>query len=80
MCTWRVSRKSSVFLVLAGIFNVAIWPRFAVAIVKDDRAWDGEAWSSEPTAFMWVHAVLITTGILIGLGVLLIGVRGLRRR
>lgn len=80
MCTWRVSRKSSVFLVLAGIFNVAIWPRFAVAIVKDDRAWDGEAWSSEPTAFMWVHAVLITTAILIGLGVLLIGVRGLRRR
>ena len=80
MCTWRVSRKSSVFLVLAGIFNVAIWPRFAVVIVKDDRAWDGEAWSSEPTAFMWVHAVLITTAILIGLGVLLIGVRGLRRR
>ncbi|MBK5217725.1 MAG: hypothetical protein JJE02_09085 [Propionibacteriales bacterium] len=75
-----MSRKSSVFLVLAGIFNVAIWPRFAVAIVKDDRAWDGEAWSSEPTAFMWVHAVLITTAILIGLGVLLIGVRGLRRR
>lgn len=80
MCTWRVSRKSSVFLVLAGIFNVAIWPRFAVAIANDDRAWGGEAWASDPTAFLWVHAVLITTAILIGLGVLLIGVRGLRGR
>ena len=68
------------FLVLAGIFNVAIWPRFAVAIAKDDRAWDGEAWSSDPTTFLWVHALLITTAILVGFGVLLIGVRGLRRR
>lgn len=73
-----ISRASSRFLIAAGVFNVVIWPRFAMAIVKDDRAWDGEAWSSSPTAFFWVHAVLITTAVLVGLGVLIVGVRAHR--
>lgn len=66
------------FLVLAGVFNVVIWPRFARAIVDDDRAWAGEHWASAPTAFFWVHAVLISTAVLIGLGVLVVGVRAHR--
>jgi hypothetical protein len=57
---------------------VVIWPRFAMAIVKDDRAWSGDAWSSAPTAFFWVHAVLITVAVLIGLGVLAVGIRAHR--
>ncbi len=73
-------KNSARFLVVAGIFNVVVWPRFALAVVKDDRAWVGAAWESDPTSFFWVHAVLITTAILIGLGVLLIGVRALLRR
>jgi len=75
-----VSRRAAWFLVLAGVFNVVIWPRFALAIVRDDRAWAGEAWSSEPTAFFWVHAVLISAAVLIGLGVLAVGVGAVRRR
>ncbi|VXC48601.1 SCO4848 family membrane protein [Aeromicrobium sp. 9AM] len=71
-------RLAARFLIVAGVFNVVIWPRFAKAIVDDDRAWDGEHWHSAPTAFFWVHAVLITTAIVIGLGVLLIGVRAHR--
>jgi hypothetical protein len=73
-----VSRVSAWVLVVAGVFNVVIWPRFAKAIVDDDRAWAGEAWSSAPTGFFWVHAVLITTAVTLGVCVLVIGVRALR--
>jgi multisubunit Na+/H+ antiporter MnhC subunit len=73
-----ISKTSAWFLVVAGLFNVTIWPRFAKAIVDDDRAWAGEHWNSAPQAFFWVHAVLITTAIVIGLGVLAVGVRAQR--
>jgi hypothetical protein len=73
-----VSRVSAWVLVVAGVFNVVIWPRFAKAIVDDDRAWAGEAWSSAPTGFFWVHAVLITTAVTLGVCVLVIGVQALR--
>jgi len=69
-----IGRWSAKFLVVAGVFNVVIWPRFAKAVVDDDRAWTGAHWDSAPTAFFWVHAVLITTAIVIGLGVLAVGV------
>lgn len=67
-----MTRKVSLFLALAGLFNVVVWPRFAVAIWNDPRAFEG----STPTAFLWVHAVLIVTATLIGLAVLAVGVRG----
>ncbi|MCO7239354.1 MULTISPECIES: SCO4848 family membrane protein [unclassified Aeromicrobium] len=73
-----ISRVSAWVLVVAGVFNVVIWPRFAKAIVDDDRAWSGEAWSSAPTSFLWVHAVLIATAMTLGICVLVIGVRALR--
>lgn len=69
-----ISRFTAKFLVVAGVFNIVIWPRFAKAIVDDDRAWTGEHWDSTPTSFFWVHAVLITAAVLIGLGVLIVGV------
>ena len=68
-----ISRFAAKFLVVAGMFNVVIWPRFAKAIVDDDRAWSGAHWDSSPTAFFWVHAVLITTAVVLGLGVLAVG-------
>jgi hypothetical protein len=73
-----ISRVSAWVLVVAGVFNVVIWPRFAKAIVDDDRAWSGEAWSSAPTSFLWVHVVLIVTAMTLGICVLVIGVRALR--
>lgn len=73
-----ISKNAARFLVLAGIFNVVIWPRFAKAVVDDDRAWAGRHWHSDPTAFFWVHAVLITVAVLIGLGVLVVGVKAHR--
>lgn len=73
-----ISKNAARFLVLAGLFNIVVWPRFAKAIVDDDRAWAGEHWHSAPQAFFWVHAVLITSAIAIGLGVLVVGLRAHR--
>jgi hypothetical protein len=75
-----VSKFSAWVLVLAGVFNVVVWPRFARAIVADERAWAGAAWQSAPTGFLWVHAVLIASAMTLGLCVLVIGIRALRVR
>ncbi|MGJ9422343.1 SCO4848 family membrane protein [Aeromicrobium sp. CF3.5] len=75
-----ISKSAAWFLVLAGLFNLVIWPRFAKAIVDDDRAWSGEAFSSTPTGFFWVHAVLIGSAVTIAAVVLVIGVRAHRNR
>ncbi len=72
-----LTRGWSTFLVLAGLFNWAIWPRFALAIWQDQRAWHGEIGSSTPTSFLWVHAVLIGCALAIGTVVAIVGVRGL---
>ncbi|MTD13781.1 hypothetical protein GIS00_07465 [Nakamurella sp. YIM 132087] len=71
----RLSRGWSVFLILAGLFNWAIWPRFAVAIWNDDRAWTGGI-GSGPTGFLWVHAVLIVAAMAIGTVIAVLGIRG----
>jgi hypothetical protein len=69
-----LSRRWSVFLVLVGVWSWVIWPRFLLAIWKDDRAWDG----GNPTAFFWVHALLIAVSLVIGTAVGVLGVRGWR--
>jgi ABC-type Mn2+/Zn2+ transport system permease subunit len=69
-----ISRRWAVFLVLVGIWTWLIWPRFAVAIVRDDRAFaDGT-----PTSFLWVHALLIVASLAIGTTVGVLGVRAWR--
>ncbi len=71
-----LSRNWSLFLVAAGAFNWLIWPRFALAIWDDQRAWSGEIGQSTPTAFLVVHAVLISTAVIIGTVILVLGIRG----
>ena len=70
-----LSRNWSVFLVLAGAFNWVIWPRFALAIWNDQRAWSGPIGQSGPTAFLLVHAVLIVAAVVIGTIIVVLGVR-----
>ena len=70
-----LSRNWSVFLVLAGAFNLVIWPRFALAIWDDQRAWTREIGQSSPTSFLLVHAVLIVTAVAIGTVIVVLGVR-----
>ena len=59
---------------LVGGWTWVIWPRFAVAIVRDDRAFDG----GTPTAFLWVHALLIVASLAGGTTVGVLGVRAWR--
>ncbi|MEH3033684.1 MAG: hypothetical protein PGN07_06520 [Aeromicrobium erythreum] len=73
-----ISKLSARLLVLAGLFNIVIWPRFAKAVTDDDRAWAGEHWASAPQPFFWVHAVLIVTAMTLGVVVLVIGIRAHR--
>ncbi|WP_245601563.1 SCO4848 family membrane protein [Hamadaea tsunoensis] len=65
----------AVFLVLVGVWNWVIWPRFAVAIWKDPRAFTGDT----PTSFLWVHALLIIASLAIGTTVGVFGVRAWRK-
>ena len=69
-----LSRRWSAFLVGVGVWTWLIWPRFGLAIWKDDRAFAGGG----PTAFLWVHALLITASLAIGTVVGVLGVRGWR--
>jgi len=69
-----ISRRWAVFLIGVGVWTWAIWPRFALAIWKDDRSFAGGA----PTPFLWVHAVLIVASLAIGTTVGVLGVRALR--
>ena len=62
------------FLVLVAVWSWVIWPRFAVAIWADERAWHGDT----PTSFLWVHAVLIVASLVLGTAVGVLGVRGWR--
>lgn len=66
-----LSRRWSAFLVLVGVWTWLIWPRFGLAIWKDDRSFaDGR-----PTSFLWVHALLIGASLVIGTTVGALGVR-----
>ncbi|MEO3743280.1 hypothetical protein [Plantactinospora sp. B5E13] len=73
-----LSRRWAWFLILVGIWTWVIWPRFAVAIWNDSRAWStGEIGQGSPTGFLWVHALLIGASLAIGTTVGLLGVRAL---
>lgn len=72
-----LSRRWSAFLVLVGVWTWIIWPRFAVAIWQDPRAWSGDAVRvGHPTSFLWVHALLIAASLAIGTTVGVLGIRG----
>lgn len=69
-----ISRKWAVFLVGVGVWTWVIWPRFGLAIWDDQRSFRDGA----PTAFLWVHAVLIAASLVIGTAVGVLGVRAWR--
>ncbi|MFB9547717.1 SCO4848 family membrane protein [Micromonospora sagamiensis] len=73
-----LSRGWSFFLVGVGFWTWAIWPRFAVAIWNDPRAWStGTVGEGDGTGFLWIHALLIAASLTIGTTVGALGVRGL---
>lgn len=74
-----LSRGWSLFLLAVGVWTWVIWPRFAAAIWNDPRSWTtGRAGAGDPTGFLWVHALLIVTSLVIGTAVGVLGFRGWR--
>ncbi|RKE10145.1 SCO4848 family membrane protein [Catellatospora citrea] len=74
----RLSRGWSLFLIAVGVWTWLIWPRFALAIWDDPRAWStGVSGDGSPTSFLWVHALLIGASLAIGTTVGVLGVRGM---
>jgi hypothetical protein len=71
-----ITRRWAVFLMAVGVWTWVIWPRFALAIYKDDRSFAG----GTPTAFLYVHAVLIAASLAIGTVVGVLGVKAWRAR
>lgn len=72
-----LSRGWSAFLIGVGVWSWVIWPRFAVAIWNDPRAWSGgTVGQGSGTGFLWVHALLIAASLAIGTLTGVLGVRG----
>ena len=61
----------AVLLVVTGLWNLLIWPRFWQRIAADPRSRDT---SGRPTRFLTVHAVLIGVSLALGLAVGVLGV------
>lgn len=75
-----LTRGWALFLVVVGVWNWVIWPRFAVAIWDDPRAWStGTVGHGTPTAFLWVHAALIVVSVAFGTTLGVLGIRALVR-
>jgi hypothetical protein len=53
-----------VILLLTTVFNVFSWPTFYRRVAKDPRARDA---AGNPTAFLRVHAILVTIALAIAL-------------
>jgi hypothetical protein len=69
-----ISRRWSAFLIGVGVWTWLIWPRFGLAIWRDERSFADGA----PTAFLGVHALLIVASLAIGTTVGVLGVRAWR--
>ncbi|MFT4299290.1 MAG: hypothetical protein QM597_06630 [Aeromicrobium sp.] len=64
----------ALLLVVAGAWNLLIWPQFAKRIIADPRSRDE---NGRRTTFFTVHAVLISVSFVLGLSVGVIGLVGL---
>lgn len=61
----------SILLLVAGLWNLVVWPRFLQRIRRDPRARDA---SGRATPFLTVHVVLVTVSLVLGVAVALLGV------
>ena len=70
-----MTRRTAGFLVAAGLWPLLIWPNFVRVVATDDRAFDGG-----PTAYLVVHVALAVVSMALGVALVVVGARGLRRR
>lgn len=64
----------ALILILNGIWTIIVWPAFLRRVLKDPRARNE---NGQPTRFMTVHLMLVTTSIILGLATAVIGIRAL---
>ncbi|MGK9147320.1 hypothetical protein KXS11_06825 [Plantibacter flavus] len=64
----------SVLLLINGIYNVVVWPRFLKRIIADPRARDEQG---KATTFLRVHVILITIALVLAAVSLVFGILGL---
>jgi MFS superfamily sulfate permease-like transporter len=69
-----LSVAASVLLIVAGLWNLVIWPQFLRRVVKDPRARDE---SGRATTFLTVHLVLVSVSMVLGLAVGIVGIAAL---
>ena len=65
---------ASVLLIVAGLWNLIIWPQFLRRVMKDPRARDG---AGKATTFLTVHLVLVSVSMVLGLAVGIVGIAAL---
>jgi len=65
-----------VFLVLAGLWPLLVWPNFVRVVATDERAFDDDG---GPTAYLVVHVTLAAVSMSLGLALVVLGVRAWRR-
>lgn len=65
---------ASLLLIVAGLWNLFIWPQFLRRIIKDPRARDE---AGKATTFLTVHVVLVSVSIALGVAVGVIGILAL---
>lgn len=64
----------SVLLIVAGLWNLVIWPQFLRRVMKDPRARDE---AGKATTFLTVHLVLVTVSMVLGIAVGIVGIAAL---
>lgn len=64
----------SVLLIVAGLWNLVIWPQFLRRVIKDPRARDE---AGKATTFLTVHIVLVTVSMVLGIAVGVVGIAAL---
>ena len=65
---------ASVLLIVAGLWNLIIWPQFLRRVMKDPRARDE---AGKATTFLTVHLVLVSVSMVLGLAVGIVGIAAL---
>ncbi len=64
----------SVLLLVNGVYNVVVWPRFLKRILADPRARDAQG---RATTFLRVHVILIGIALILAALSLVAGVLGI---
>ena len=61
-------------LIVAGVWNLVVWPQFLRRIMKDPRAKDEQG---RATRFLTVHLLLVSVSVTLGVAVAVVGIRTL---